>query len=151
VADPIATHIAKRLLTVPGITDITGDRILDFDYRAEGVTPLDVNGDPIEIFDDDEIILPTIVVDDAGGMRPFAGPGEGEENRIFVWAFSAKGRLGHIQVKDMLLRAKHHLMTVPDERRISIHWVDSVGVVFAPDGVYDRHTFKVAGIPAPPE
>jgi hypothetical protein len=151
VADPIATHIAKRLLTVPGITDITADRILDFDYRAEGVEPLDVNGDPIQIFDGDDIILPTIVVDDAGGMAPFGGPMEGEENRIFVWAFSTRSRQGHIEVKDMLLRVKHHLVTVPDVRKISIRWVDSVGVVFAPDGVYDRHTFKIAGIPANPE
>ncbi len=144
MADPIATQIADVLSANAELYSLCGLRILDMDYRTTGW-----NSSPVNVFDADGIILPTIVVDDVGGDKPLGSPKDAERVRIAVWAFSSRSNTGHTEVSRIMRVAKNVLTKDASPiSRTSLRFLERVGVVIADDGLYDRITFHLVGIPS---
>lgn len=132
------------LLADIDVTGITADRVLDFDYRASGW-----NTAPVEVFDQDGLIMPTIVVDDNGATTPMFGRMvDGEHNSIYIWAFSVRSYGGHQEVHALMDAAKRVLQYWQDPVTRGITMFNGrTGMVTADDGVLDRMEFRVSGIP----
>lgn len=159
MADPIATTIKnvlkgdalgsadpKYLLWSNAIYAIVGDRVLDMDYRAAGWDTA-----PVAVMNADDIMMPTLVVDDQGGSHPFMGPKDAEDSLVYVWSFSSRSTAGHQHCSDLFRLTKAILTSdITPVTKVSIRYVERTGVVIADDGVYDRVIYKVSGIPSPP-
>lgn len=145
----LTTLVANRLKTRPVITALTGSganaRIFDVDYRVAGW-----NTAPVPVVDPYGLLIGvTIVVADSGSqVPPFSRMRMAEEDTIFVWAFAKRTAQGADQVDTVLREAKRALnqWQEPATMRLLL-WNMRLGLVPAEDGVYDRASFRAAGIP----
>lgn len=139
----LVTLVADWLSGDEAIDAIAGERILDFDYRTSGW-----NTAPVDVFDADGLMLPTIIVDDNGATQPFTGPRHAEEGSIFIWAFSTRSMVGHDDVETMMRLIRSRLRDWQEPvSRASLHWTLRLGKITADDGTYDRHTYRVGVVP----
>ena len=145
VSQPFVTAVAARLASDPEIAAICGDRVLDVDYRLSGW-----NSAPVEVTDQDGIMLTTLVVDDNGADRPLfgAGPQGAESGSIYVWAFGNRSLTARNEISVLMRRAKAMLDGWHDPAtKAQVRFSIRIGSVTADDGVYDRTEFAVVGIP----
>lgn len=139
----LATRIANRLAGDAVIISIAEDRVLDRDYRETGW-----NKAPVSVFDEDGIPLPTVMVVDGGAMKPFEGPRQAVDETIYVWGFSVGSDQGFSDVAQIMKAVRRMLDTWQDPvTKAVLLWTGRTGSVLADDGVFDRHTFRVSGIP----
>lgn len=81
-------------------------------------------------------------------MKPFDGPRQAVDDTLYVWAFSVGSDQGFSDVAVLMKAIRRMLDTWQDPvSRAVLLWTGRTGAVPADDGVYDRHTFRVSGIP----
>lgn len=89
----IETEIAAMLAADSAIADITGDRIMDMDFRAsDWDNAVNYLGDPITVMGYGGFINPSIVVDGQGINRSLNLRGAGRFMQpVMIWAFTPRG------------------------------------------------------------
>lgn len=134
----MATMLAADMIT----TGIAEDRILDRDYRTDGW-----DNAPVSVMDDDNVMLPTIIVTHGEGNKDLGSPPGANSVNMVVWAFSSRSDNGYEDVANLMACAYRVFDGKPvSGMRNSMHYAFEVGPMAADDGSLGQIWFRVSGI-----
>jgi hypothetical protein len=101
--------VCDILKVYPAIAAIVDDRALDRDYRTDGW-----RNAPVNVYDEDNVFQPTLVVTKEEGVRPLGAPYNARRELIAVWAFGSDSDDGYTAVQAILELSNAVLAASPE-------------------------------------
>ena len=138
----LTTAIAAVLAADPIIAGIVDVRVTDHDIRRTGWEA------DRTYFDRDGVIRPSLMVDDAGALRPPFGHTAERLTTVYVWAFAPRTTAGRAQLATLTgqVEVLMHRWQAPDTGALVLpsgrlgEQADDAGAVF------DRVSLAVSGV-----
>ena len=138
----LATNVAARLVQDTQIASYTSNRVYDHDIRLDGP-----DAHP-EVRGPYGFVLPHIVVDDGGGIKPPFGPPVALLDTMRIWVFAENSTTGRTAIEELTNRVYIRLHRWQDANtKAVLMFANRVGVVADPPpgtGALESLTYSAA-------